>query len=68
MFSTHIRNIIEKFKTETNAQFYADLEQESMNRRARNEARMEKIKQEMGEKWILHPSRMKHKLDEPRPV
>ena len=68
MFSIHIRSIIEKFKTETNAQFYADLEQESMNRRARNEARMEKIKQEMGEKWILHPSHMKHKLDEPRPV
>ena len=63
-----IRELIEMFKKETNEAFYANLEQESMNRRARNEARMEKIKQEMGEKWILHPSHMKHKLDEPRPV
>ena len=46
----------------------AALEQESMNRRARNEARMAKIKEEMGEKYILHPSHMKKRLDEPRPV
>ena len=63
-----IRELIEMFKKETNEAFYAKLEQESIDRRARNEARMEKIKQEMGEKWILHPSHMKHKLDEPRPV
>ena len=46
----------------------AAIEQESLNRRARNEARMAKIKEEMGEKWILHPSHMKSRLDEPRPV
>lgn len=36
--------------------------------RERNEARMAKIKEEMGDKWILHPSHKKSRLDEPRPV
>lgn len=34
----------------------------------RNAARIAKIKAEMGEKYILHPSHMKSRLDEPRPV
>ena len=34
----------------------------------RNTARIAKIKAEMGTKYILHPSHMKSKLDEPRPV
>ena len=34
----------------------------------RNEERMAKIKAEMGTKYILHPSHMKSRLDEPRPV
>ena len=34
----------------------------------RNAARIAQIKAEMGTKWILHPSHMKSKLDEPRPV
>lgn len=34
----------------------------------RNEARIAKIKEEMGTKYILHPSHMKTRLDEPRPV
>ena len=34
----------------------------------RNAARIAQIKAEMGEKWILHPSHMKSRLDEPRPV
>lgn len=34
----------------------------------RNEKRIEAIKKEMGEKWILHPVHIKHRLDEPRPV
>lgn len=46
----------------------AQLEQESLARRQRNEQRMNKIKAEMGEKYILHPSHMKSRLDEPRPV
>lgn len=34
----------------------------------RNQKRIEAIKQEMGEKWILHPAHKKSRLDEPRPV
>lgn len=34
----------------------------------RNAARIAKIKEEMGTRYILHPSHMKSKLDEPRPV
>lgn len=63
-----IRAIIEKFMNEANDEFMRKLEEEGIARRKRNEARMEAIKQEMGEKWIMHPSHMKHKLDEPRPV
>ena len=36
--------------------------------RERNEARMNQIKAEMGEKYILHPSHKCGKLDTPRPV
>lgn len=34
----------------------------------RNAKRLAKIKEEMGEKWILHPNHRKSRLDEPRPV
>lgn len=34
----------------------------------RNAKRMQAIKEEMGEKWILHPAHKKSRLDEPRPV
>ena len=34
----------------------------------RNQQRMEAIKREMGEKYILHPSHTKSRLDTPRPV
>ena len=34
----------------------------------RNAARIAKIKAEMGTKYILHPSHMKSRLEEPRPV
>lgn len=66
MFSTHIRNIIEKFQKDSGVTPQLLLQMEGM--RERNEARIEAIKQEMGEKYILHPSHMKHRLDEPRPV
>ena len=36
--------------------------------RERNEARIEQIKAEMGELYLLHPSHKKSKLDAPRPV
>ena len=63
-----IKKLIELFKQETDEAFYAKLEQESAARRNRNEQRIEQIKQDMGNKWILHPDHMKGKLDEPRPV
>lgn len=34
----------------------------------RNAARIEAIKKEMGDKWILHPNHKKQRLQEPRPV
>ena len=34
----------------------------------RNQERLEAIKKEMGEKYILHPCHMNSRLDEPRPV
>jgi molecular chaperone GrpE (heat shock protein) len=46
----------------------AKMQQELDNLRIRNQKRMEAIKKQMGTKYILHPSHMKSKLDEPRPV
>lgn len=63
-----IRKLIEKFKQQTNDEFYAKLEADSKARAQRNADRIEKIKQEMGELYIMHPSHTKGKLDEPRPV
>lgn len=63
-----IRELIQRFKQQTNDELMSKLELESVARRKRNEARIEAIKQEMGEKYILHPSHTKGKLNEPRPV
>ena len=63
-----ITKLIDMFKTDSDANLNVKLEQESALRRQRNEERMEAIKREMGEKWILHPSHKKSRLDEPRPV
>ena len=63
-----ITNLIEMFKQNTTDDLMNKLEAESAARRARNEERMAKIKEEMGTKWILHPSHIKSRLDEPRPV
>jgi len=46
----------------------AALDQEMLNLRARNQHRIDKIKADMGEKYILHPSHTKSRLDTPRPV
>lgn len=35
---------------------------------ARNDARLQAIKDEMGEKYILHPAHKKQRLEAPRPV
>lgn len=63
-----ISKLIEQFKQRVNQELLDDLEAESVARRKRNEERMEAIKAEMGEKYILHPSHVKGRLDEPRPV
>ena len=63
-----ITKLIDMFKSDADAELDAKMEQESALRRQRNEERMEAIKREMGEKWILHPSHKKSRLDEPRPV
>lgn len=36
--------------------------------RQRNQERIEAIKRDMGEKYILHPSHTTSRLDTPRPV
>ena len=44
------------------------LDQELINQRVRNQERMEAIKRDMGERWVLHPAHKKSRLDTPRPV
>lgn len=58
--------LISKFKQlpDTNP----DLDREISERQERMRQRMEAIKQEMGEKYILHPNHKKTRLDSPRPV
>jgi len=63
-----IKQVVELFKREANKELREKLEAESVARRKRNEDRIEKIKAEMGAKYILHPSHIKTRLDEPRPV
>ena len=62
----NIRQIIEKFKKQAQPTPVMLLQMDGMAER--NAKRIEAIKQEMGEKWILHPSHTKSRLDEPRPV
>ena len=64
----NIKQIIAKFKQEVNQDLLAKVEAESAARRKRNEERIEKIKADMGEKYILHPNHKRGRLDEPRPV
>lgn len=61
-----IKQIISKFKHESSVTPQMLLQMEGMAER--NAARIEAIKKEMGERWILHPSHTKSRLDEPRPV
>ena len=62
----NIRQIIDSFKkqSEPNANMLVELAE----LQKRNEQRLKAIKQEMGEKYILHKSHMKSRLNEPRPV
>ena len=62
----NIRQIIARFMREEEPTPQLLLAMEGM--RERNEARIEAIKREMGEQYILHPVHTKSKLNEPRPV
>ena len=64
----NIKRIIELFQREVDQELLAKVEAESAARRKRNHERMEAIKQEMGTKWIMHPSHKKSRLEDPRPV
>ena len=61
-----IKQIINKFKKEATVTPQMLLQMDGMAER--NAARIAQIKAEMGTKYILHPSHMKSKLNEPRPV
>ena len=63
-----IKQLLERFTNNANQELHEKLEAESAARRKRNAERIEQIKAEMGEKYIMHKANMKHKLDEPRPV
>ena len=59
-----IRKLVKPIQSDVNA--YQLLDMDGM--RERNEQRIARIKAEMGEKYILHPSHKCSKLDTPRPV
>lgn len=61
-----IRQIIDHFKKQATPTPQILMGMEGMAER--NAKRIAKIKEEMGTKYILHPSHMKSKLNEPRPV
>ena len=66
MMQNVIRDLMERFKKESTVTPQMLMQMEGMSER--NAKRIEAIKKEMGEKYILHPSHTKHRLDEPRPV
>lgn len=61
-----IRSIMGRFKTQSTVTPQMLMQMEGMAER--NAKRIEAIKNEMGSKYILHPSHKKSRLDEPRPV
>ena len=61
-----ITKLIDMFKKEAEVSAHDLLGMEGLS--ARNEARMAKIKDDMGSKYILHPSHKKTRLKYPRPV
>lgn len=61
-----IRKIVERFQKQSSVTPQMLMQMEGMAER--NKKRMDNIKAEMGVKYILHPSHMKSRLDEPRPV
>ena len=61
-----IRKIAKRFDKESNVTPQMLMQMDGMAER--NKERMDAIKREMGVKYILHPSHMKSRLNEPRPV
>ena len=61
-----IRKIVQRFQKESNVTPQMLMQMEGMAER--NAKRIEAIKLEMGTRYILHPSHIKSRLDEPRPV
>ena len=61
-----IRKIVLRFQKESNVTPQMLMQMEGMAER--NKARMDAIKKEMGDKYILARCHMKSRLDEPRPV
>ena len=61
-----ITKLIDMFKKQSTVTPQVLMDMDGM--RQRNEERIEQIKLEMGEKYILHPSHNKTRLDTPRPV
>ena len=57
-------DIIRKFVKQPESTVSFDLD----GMRQRNQARLEQIKAEMGDKWILADCNKKSRLDTPRPV
>ena len=69
MFSTLINNITRKLTpTQLQPLSITDVYPCLIGQRERNQARMEAIKKEMGELYILHPSHAAKKLKRKRPV
>lgn len=67
MFDNVIAAMLQQFSSEEK-QSQGQIQQELENLRIRNQQRMAQIKADMGEKYILHPSHTKTRLDTPRPV
>lgn len=61
-----IRNLMQRFKQESTVTPQMLMQMDGMAER--NKARIEEIKKQMGDKYILAECHMKSRLDEPRPV
>lgn len=63
-----IKQLLKKLLQEQQEQVVVELLKNMEGMAERNAKRMAAIKEEMGTKYILHPSHKRSKLEEPRPV
>lgn len=63
-----IKQLMKRLLQEQQEQVVVDMLKNMEGMAERNAQRMAAIKEEMGTKYILHPSHTKGKLNEPRPV